>query len=143
MKKQILKLGLAIAVVSSTVYAFGGFDAGGPMCGGKMMNKPFMKQQGNGLHTIMSIVSDMDLSSSQWTRIRKTMLDMKRERLDNCENQAVISFKNDGSFDKEKFIKEHTALSKNMIAAQSKTIEKIISILNKSQKEILVSKLQK
>lgn len=142
MRKQILTIGLAAILASSSVYAFGGFERGSNCGGQKMMNKSFMKSQGDGIHNIMTIVSNMDLTSSQWTEIRKTMLDMKKQRLDNSENVMSISFNKDGSFDKEQFVKEHTAFSKDMIDTQSKAIEKIVSILSESQRETLISKLK-
>lgn len=141
MRKQILTIGLAVLVASSSVYAFGGFDRDSNCASHKMMNKSYMKSQNNGVHKVMSIVSDMDLTSSQWIEIKKTMLDMRKERLDDKQDMPTITFNKDGSFDKEKFIKERTTFSKEMIETHSQMIEKIVSILDKSQKEILISKL--
>ena len=43
------------------------------------------------------------------------MLDMKKERLDDKQEMLTITFNKDGSFDKEKFIKERSSFSKEMI----------------------------
>lgn len=142
MKKQILAIGLAVLVAGSSLYAFGGFDRGFG-CTGKMFGKPFMKSQGDGIYGVMLVVSDMDLTSSQWAEVKKVMLDVKKERLDSSENYPQAIFKSDGLFDKEKFIEERTATSKKMIEAQAKAVEKIVSILDNSQRDTLISKLQK
>jgi len=89
----------------------------------------------------MAIVSNMDLTKEQWIEIKKTMLDMKKERLDDKQEVPTITFNKDGSFEKERFIKERSTFSKEMIESQATIVEKITSILDKSQKEILVSKL--
>lgn len=139
MRKQILTAGLAILVASSSVYAFGGGFERGSNCGDKMMNKSFMKSQNSGMYQIISIVSDMDLSKEQWIEIKKTMHDMKKERFDDKQERPTITFNKDGSFDKEKFIKDRSSFSKEMIESQATVVEKITSILDKSQKKILFS----
>ena len=141
MRKQILTTGLVLLVASSSVYAFGGFDRGENCSNQKMMSKSFMKHQKNGIHNVMAIVSNMDLTKDQWVEIKKTMLDMKKDRIDVIEDKPSITFHKDGSFDKEKFIKERSTFSKEMIESQGLMIEKIVSILDKSQKEILISKI--
>ncbi len=141
MKKQILTTGLALLVASSSAYAFGGVDRCENYSSQKMMSKSFMKNHGDGIHNIMAIVSNMDLTKEQWIEIKKTMLDMKKDRIDDMEDRLSITFHKDGSFDKEKFIKERSTFSKEMIESQGVMIEKIVSILDKSQKEILISKI--
>lgn len=141
MRKQILTIGLALLVASSSVYAFGGFDRCENYSSQKMMNNSFIKNHRDGIHNIMAIVSNMDLTKDQWVEIKKTMLDMKIDRIDSMEDKPSITFHKDGSFDKEKFIKERSTFSKEMIESQGQMIEKIVSILDKSQKEILISNI--
>jgi hypothetical protein len=149
MKRKTIILSL-VALATTSLYAFGGFGGNGcqdnmkNMPNQKMMQKRYMKQDSKGMRSIMSALSSMDLSKKQWLEIKKSMLDMKKERLDNKYNSSMsITFKSDGTFDKEKFIKEHTNLSNNMIETKSKAIENIVSILDESQRKILASKLSR
>jgi hypothetical protein len=53
----------------------------------------------------------------------------------------AIKIDKKGVFDKDEFIKNHMAYSKKMIEAQADIIEKILDILDVSQKKILIKKL--
>ncbi|WP_044417918.1 hypothetical protein [Halarcobacter anaerophilus] len=141
MKKFILTIGLTALVTSSTVFAFGGSNRDSNCGSYKMMNKPYVNYQNNSMHKIMSIISNINLTQEQWIELKKTMLDMKKERLDDKLDMPTITFDKNGSFDKEKFVNERTTFSKNMIEAQSKMIEKVVSILDESQRKFLVTEL--
>ena len=141
MKRKLLTLGVAILVAGSSAYAFGPM---GPrsFCGNKMTHKSFMGNSGT-IFDMMSIVSDMELSDKQWIEIKKAMLEIKEQRLEYFEGKKVFAIKIDkkGVFDKDEFIKNHMAYSKKMIEAQADIIEKILDILDASQKKILIKKL--
>ena len=87
MKRKLLTLGVAILVAGSSAYAFGPM---GPrsFCGNKMTHKSFMGNSGT-IFDMMSIVSDMELSDKQWIEIKKTMLDIKEQRLDYLEDKNI------------------------------------------------------
>lgn len=70
------------------------------------------------------------------------MFDMREQRFENFrKKEDVVMIDKNGTFNKEEFIKNRTALSKEMIESQSKVVERILSILDDTQKKQLVSKL--
>jgi len=143
MKRKLLTLSLAVLVAGSSAYAFGPMG-GKSFCGNKMIKKSFMGyKNGSTIFDVMAIVSDMQLSNKQWIEIKKTMLDIKEQRLDYFEDKNIFTIKIDenGVFDKDAFIKDRMAYSKKMINTQASTIEKILDILDVSQKKILIKKL--
>jgi hypothetical protein len=141
MSKKLLTLSVAILVAGSSVYAFGPMNQRS-FCGNKMAHKVFRGNKGI-VFDIMSIVSDMNLSNEQWIEVKKIMLEVKEQRLKHLKNKKVFTIYVDenGIFDKDKFIQERTTYSKKMIELQADIIEKILSVLNDSQKKILIKKL--
>lgn len=139
-KAKILKLSLVAALATTTLYAFGG-----PGC--DTMNSPMnygssSHFQNDSMRNIMMNLSNMELSSTQWKKIREVMFDMREQRFENFrKKEDVVMIDKNGTFNKEEFIKNRTALSKEMIESQSKVVERILSILNDTQKKQLVSKL--
>ncbi len=143
MRTKFLKLSLVAMVATSSVYAFGGAKSFGEC--DREHTMPFMKKgnvANNAIKEIMMTISDMDLSKSQWKEIRKVMLDLKEQRFDTFKDKENVVFMDkDGNFDKEKFIKDRTSISKDMIEAQAKAVEKILSILSETQRKTLASKI--
>lgn len=144
MKTKILKISLVAVIASTSLYAFGGprgFDSCDTMRS-NMSYGPSSHLQNDSLRDMMITLSDMDLSSSQWRDIRKVMFDLREQRFDNSRKKDnTVLINKDGTFDKEEFVKNRTALSKEMIESQSKVVERILNILDESQKKYLVSKL--
>jgi Spy/CpxP family protein refolding chaperone len=139
-KAKILKLSLVAALATTTIYSFGG-----PGC--DTMNSPmyygsYSHFQNDSMRNIMMNLSNMELSSTQWKKIREVMFDMREQRFENFrKKEDVVMIDKNGTFNKEEFIKNRTALSKEMIESQSKVVERILSILDDTQKKQLVSKL--
>ncbi len=142
MKAKLITFGLALMVASSSVYAFNGprgwgCDSKGPM--------PFQQQMscsGNGMQEVMMTLSTMDLSKTQWSEIRNIMFEMRDQRFEGVDTKAsVVILTKDGTFDKEGFIKNRASISKEMIDAQAKSIEKVLSVLSESQRKTLANKL--
>ncbi len=143
MKKQILTIGLTILVAGTSAQAFMN-NGDNDSCGKRMHKKSFMShKKDSGLHSVMSIVSDMDLSDSQWLKIRTTMKSMKKDRFKNHDSKKIskIILDKDGNFNKEEFIKNHTLTSSDLIEKRASRIEKILDILDASQKKIVADKL--
>ena len=143
MRTKIVTLGLAVVVAASSVYAFGGSKFFGD-CDRGMGKKQFMHTSSNsnsGMKDVMMTLSDMDLTRDQWRNIRKVMFDLKEQRFDSFDENKVVVLDKKGNFDKEGFIQERTSISKDMINAQAKSIEKILGILNAKQKKILADKI--
>ncbi len=142
MRRKFLKLSLVAMVAASSVYAFGGAKSFGVCDQGHKM--PFTKKGdvvNNGMKEIMMKLSDMDLSKSQWKEIKQVMFDLKEQRFDTLKNkETIILLNKDGNFDKDKFIKDRTSISKDMIEAQAKAVEKVLSILSETQRKTLASK---
>jgi len=141
MKAKLITLGLAVMVASSSVYAFNGPRGWDCDSKGKM---PFQKEialSGNGMQEVMMTLSNMDLSKTQWSEIRKIMFDMRDQRFESLDTKPSVIISKEGTFDKESFIKNRATLSKEMIDAQAKSIEKVLSILSEAQRKTLATKL--
>ena len=142
MRRKLLKLSLVAMIATSSVYAFGGAKSFGECDQGAKM--PFAKKgdiANNGMKEIMMKLSDMDLSKSQWKEIKQVMFDLKEQRFDTLKNkETIILLNKDGNFDKDKFIKDRNSISKDMIEAQAKAVEKVLAILNETQRKTLASK---
>jgi hypothetical protein len=94
------------------------------------------------MRMIMTALSDMDLPKEQWKSIRQVMFELKEQRIEKLETKnKTIFIDKDGKFDRDGFIKEKTSISKDMIETQAKAIEKILSILNESQRKTLAAKM--
>jgi hypothetical protein len=143
MRTKFLKLSLVAMVAASSVYGLGGAKKFGECGRGDTM--PFMKKgdvANDGMKEIMMTISDMDLSKSQYKEIKQAMLDLKEQRFDTFKDKENVVFMDkDGNFDKEKFIKDRTSISKDMIEAQAKAVEKFLSILSEAQRKTLASKI--
>jgi len=150
MKKQIITLGLAVLVAGSSAYAFGG-PRGGQDCGdnsfkghkkGMILNSNI---KSNSMHSLMSAISDLNLSSSQRSDIRKIMFDLREQNIQQMEDGVAfkITLDGNGRFNKEDFISSRTKLSKKMVEMQANMIEKILNSLNNEQKEIVKNRLSK
>lgn len=144
MKKKLVTLGLAVLVAGSSAYAFGPRGGADFACGKGSHKESFLGHHKslNGMHDFMSIVSDMKLENSQWVEIRKTMFDLKIQRLkDMQEGEGFrIKFDKNGNIDKEDFVKNRKKYSEKMINTQIKVIEDILKILSKDQKKIVTEK---
>jgi len=140
MKTKVLTLALAALFATSSLYAFGGGN-----CDGNKCSMPFEKNMNhaNGsMRVIMTALSDMDLPKEQWKSIRQVMFELKEQRIEKLEAKGkTIFIDKDGKFDKDGFIKEKTSISKDMVEAQAKAIEKILAILNESQRKALAAKM--
>ncbi len=144
MKAKILKLSLVAALATTTLYAFGGSRGfnGCDTINGPMKFSPSSHFQNDSMRNIMMNLSNMELSSTQWKEIREVMFDMREQRFENFrKKEDVVMIDKDGTFNKEEFIKNRTAFSKEMIESQSEVVERILSILDDIQKKQLVSKL--
>lgn len=144
MKTKILKLSLAVILATNTLYAFDGpkgFDNCDNMRGGM----PFASSsdfQNDSMKNMMMTLSDMELSTVQWKAIRKVMFDLKEQRFENFKkNNPIVLIDKEGNFDKDEFVKDRTTLSKEMIETQSEAVEKVLNILDESQRKYLASKL--
>lgn len=142
-KSKIAILSLVATVAASSVYAFGGAKSFGECERGNpstfMKNSQFSN---TGMKEVMMILSDMDLSKNQWQEIRKVMFDLKEQRLDKLDGKDnIVLVDKNGNFDKEKFIKDRTSMSKDMIEVQAKAVEKVLSVLSETQRKTLASKI--
>lgn len=144
MKTKILKLSLAVILATSTLYAFGGhkgFDNCDNMRGG-MPYASSSHFQNDSMKNMMVTLSDMELSTVQWKAIRKVMFDLKEQKFENLKkNNPIVLIDKEGNFDKDEFVKDRTTLSKEMIETQSEAMEKVLNILDESQRKYLASKL--
>lgn len=140
MKTKVLTLTLAALFATTSLYAVGGGS-----CEGRKCSMPMEKNMGhaNGsMRVIMEALSDMDLSKEQWKSIRGAMFDLKEQRIEKLDAKGkTIFIDKEGKFDKDGFIKEKTSISKDMVESQAKAIEKILSILNESQRKALAAKM--
>jgi len=143
MKAKLITLSLALMVASSSVYAFNGprgFD-----CDSSRGRMPFQQQMafsGNGMQEVMMTLSNMDLSKSQWSEIRKIMFEIRDQHFEGMDTKAsVVILTKDGTFDKEGFIKNRASLSKEMIEAHAQSIDKVLQVLTDDQRKTLASKL--
>ena len=94
------------------------------------------------MKNMMMTLSDMELSTVQWKAIRKVMFDLKEQRIENFKkNNPIVLIDKEGNFDKDEFVKDRTTLSKEMIETQSEAVEKVLNILDESQRKYLASKL--
>lgn len=143
-KAKILKLSLIAVLATTTLYAFGGprgFNSCDTMSNHTTYN-PSSHTQNDSMREIMMNLSDMKLSSTQWKEIREVMFEMREQRIKNFnEKEDLVIINKDETFNKEEFVKNRTALSKDMIESQSEVMEKILNILDDEQKQELVSKL--
>ncbi len=142
MKKQIITLGFAVLVASSSAYGFGMKSGGCEKNSNNSHNKGILlksDKSSNGIHSLMSVVSSLDLSRTQKSEIRKVMFNLKEENIKNMDGKKsfTITFNKDGKFNKQEFINNRTKLSKKMVNVQSKMIEKILTILDDEQKKIV------
>jgi len=147
MKKQIITLGLAVLVAGSSAYAFSMKDRDG--CGDNFQNnhKRGMTlnshQSSKSMYSLMSTISDLDLTRTQKVQIRKVMFDLREKNIETMEDKKTLSliFTKEGKFNKEAFINNRVQFSNNMVKVQASMIEKVLNILDEEQKKIVVSKL--
>jgi len=146
-KKQIITLGLAVFVAGSTAYGFGMRDGQGcrddfpnDYKRGMLFNS---HKSSNGIYSLMSTISELDLTSAQRVEIRKVMFDLREKNIETMEDKKTLTliFTKDGKFNKEDFINNRVQFSKQMIKVQASMIEKILNILDEEQKKTVVSKL--
>jgi len=147
MKKQISTLGLAVFVAGSTAYGFGMRDGQGcrdyfpnDYKRGMLFNS---HKSSNGIYSLMSTISELDLTRAQRVEIRKVMFDLREKNIETMEDKKTLTliFTKDGKFNKEDFINNRVQFSKQMIKVQASMIEKILNILDEEQKKTVVSKL--
>ena len=145
MRKKIITVGLALLVAGSSAYGFGMRGAQGG-CDNNFNNKHKrgmllnLNKNSNSMYALMSSISDLDLSKTQRSKIRKVMFDLRESKIAD-DKVAMITFDENGKFNKEDFIKNREKLSQEMIVLQANAIEKILNILNSDQKEIIIKKL--
>lgn len=146
MKSKIVTVSLAVLVATSSLYAFGGprgLSDCGPSKGGMFHSTRGFDTDTN-LRSVMLTISQMELSSAQWSELRKVMFDLKEQRFENFnESKIALIIDQDGNFNKENFIKDRASFSKEMIESQANAMEKILNILYASQRKVLASKLTK
>lgn len=144
MRKKILALSLAVLCTATSIYAFEA-QRSSSGCNGKKCEMRMEKNaphQNDSVRSIMTTLSDMDLSKEQWKDIRQIMFTLKEQMIENFDEKNKSHFINkDGKFDKESFIKSKFSLSKERIEIQAKTIESILNTLNESQRKALASKM--
>jgi Spy/CpxP family protein refolding chaperone len=145
MKKQIITIGLAVLVAGSSAYGFGmkggcENDSYDSHKRGMLLNS---NKSSNSMYSLMSVISDLELSRTQQLDIRKIMFDLREENIQKMEDTHSfnVTFTKDGKFDKEEFVNNRIKLSKQMVEVQSKMIEKIFNILDDKQKNIVQNKL--
>jgi len=145
MKSKIVSVSLAVLVATSSLYAFGGsrgLSDCGPSKGGMFHSIRGFDTDTN-LRSMMMTISQMELSSVQWSELRKVMFDLKEQRFENFDKPKIsLVVDKDGNFNKESFIKNRASFSKEMIESQGNAMEKILNILDASQKKVLASKLK-
>lgn len=146
MKTKIVAISIAALVATSSLYAFGGprdFKDCSPSKGSMFFGHTKGFDSSANLRAVMSIISEMDLSSEQWSKIRKVMFNLKEERFDKVDDSKIsVVLDKDGNFDKTNFIKSRTDFSKEMIESQASAFENILSVLDDAQRKTLATKLK-
>ncbi len=145
MRKQMMMIGLAVVVASSSLYGFGR-GGGGPdgfsnkHKRGGLINS---NKQSNSMYSFMSAISNLDLSKTQRADIRKVMFKFKESKIEQRENSkaSAIIFDENNNFKKELFIQNRIKISQKMINLQANMIKNILNILNDNQKDTISKKL--
>lgn len=93
----------------------------------------------------MRLLSDLDLSASQRKEIRKIMFDHHEAMLELREDNAPtgIVLDKSGNLDKAQFIKQANKNHEAMVEKRAEMLQKILGVLNETQKKELTDKLEK
>jgi TolA-binding protein len=144
MNVKFITLTLVTLVATSSAFAFGG-PQGWMNCSKEQSQIPLFKQRitpNNGMQEMMMALSEMELSKAQWNEIRKVLFDARNKHFDTSNQQELmVLINNDGTFDKEGFIKSRALITKEMIDTQAKSIEKVLHVLTDDQRKALARKL--
>ena len=103
MTKQIITIGLSLLVAGSSVYGSG--MRGGQECGyGKNFNNNHKRgmllnsnKSSSSMYAFMSSISDLDLSRTQSSKIKRIMFDFRESKIAD-DKVVMITFDKNGKF---------------------------------------------